>query len=97
MEKILTAAYDEKALMYTAPMAEVSVAAAIRNFSDAASDPNSQLSKHPEDFTLMQIATYDDTTGVITPMIPPTTLARAIEFAQKQLPFEMKTQDDDNG
>lgn len=37
---------------------------AIRHFMDACSDKNSPFSKHPGDYELFELASYDDVSGV---------------------------------
>ncbi|AXH77991.1 MAG: nonstructural protein [Microviridae sp.] len=39
---------------------------AVRAFSDLANDKNTQVGRHPSDFKLVEIATFDDTKGVYT-------------------------------
>lgn len=44
---------------------------AIRNFMDAIADQQSgALHKHPDDFDLYAVGTFDDATGEITPHTP---------------------------
>lgn len=68
MRNVLVCMHDAKSETWTAPRAEPSVGAALRNFADAINDSqqNSILQNHPEDFTLYHIADYDINTGLIT-------------------------------
>lgn len=44
---------------------------AIRSFGDAIQNPASHvMHKHPDDFDLYQVGTFDDNTGKITPTDP---------------------------
>lgn len=63
---------DRAADIFSQPMFFGSVGAGIRSFGDEVKrvDPNNNLNKHPEDFDLYQIATYDDETGEFEPMRP---------------------------
>lgn len=55
---------DAKALAFLQPFFSVSVGAAIRAFSDAVNeDVKSPLGKHPEDYVLYELASFDDNTG----------------------------------
>lgn len=40
-------------------------AIALRNFSDAANDPNTNLYKHPDDFVLYYIGEYNEETAAV--------------------------------
>lgn len=41
--------------------------AALRMFADLARDTNSDIGKHPEDYSLSHIGTFDHFTGEVTP------------------------------
>ena len=58
--------YDSKAGFYMAPFFFQSTAEGIRAFFDAANDPQTAISKHPEDYTLFELGAFDDQTGVFT-------------------------------
>ena len=56
--------YDAKAESYTTPFFQPKFGIAERLFSDEVNNPESNLHKHPEDYTLFNIGTFDqDTTG----------------------------------
>ena len=55
--------YDSKAVFYLPPFTMRSDAEAIRSFTVAASDANTAVGKHPGDFTLFCIGTYDDSSA----------------------------------
>jgi len=52
--------HDVKAEAYMPPFFAPTVGMAHRMFEDACKDENSQFSKHPEDFRLFEIGTWDD-------------------------------------
>lgn len=79
MVKVFTV-YDSKVETYLQPFQARTKGEAIRSFADAVMDQKSQISQHPEDFTLFEIATYDDTTGVYTSLDAKISLGCAIEF-----------------
>lgn len=56
-------AYDRPFFVSHLGMAE-------RGFSDAINDPSSNLYKHPEDYELYQLGTFDDGAGVFEVGIP---------------------------
>lgn len=66
MKKVYYAIYDRKAEVYSAPFLEVKDGTAIRAVQDAVmSDPNHAFAKHPSDFSLHRLGTFEDTTGEI--------------------------------
>lgn len=67
------AVYDSKANFFGQPFFEGEQASAIRSFGDAvndASNPANQWNKHPEDFQLFSIGSFDNLTGVVTGELP---------------------------
>jgi len=69
--------YDLKSKVYSQPVHVSHVAAGVRAFGDAVNEKSSQYNKHPEDYIMFHIGTFDDQTGVLTP-IPPVELAKAL-------------------
>lgn len=67
---IAFAVHDVKAESYGNPMFLSNVGLAIRGFSDACGDPASALAKHPEDYTLYEIGSYDPNKGLLTNISP---------------------------
>lgn len=65
MKKNLYSIYDSKANYFGNPFTSVNHATAIRTFSQACEDPNSELNRHSIDFSLFFIGTYDDEVGVV--------------------------------
>lgn len=62
MIQIVVSIYDRASGLYTRPVYVPSTGAAVRSFQDEINDsrPDNQLNKHPDDFDLFQIATWDD-------------------------------------
>lgn len=67
----LFAVYDSVAGAYLAPMAIPSRAAAIRAMSDAVNGGDAMITKHPSDYVLMELASFDEKNGVIVPLPAP--------------------------
>lgn len=63
--KYIYTVYDSKAEVYLAPFFMRAKGEAIRAFVDMANDSKTQIGAHPEDFTLFEIGTFDDRTGVL--------------------------------
>lgn len=67
---LIFAIYDKKLGSYSIPFFSLTPGAASRSFLDACRDPRTDLAKHPEDFSLHQIGTYDQDSGACTAMPP---------------------------
>ncbi len=58
--------FDTASGLYLRPFFNTSDGAALRAFSDIATDPDHEVGKHPEDYSLFRIGIYDDNTAVLT-------------------------------
>lgn len=72
--------YDTKAKVYNLPFYSQQVASAIRMFGDVANDRNTSINKHPADYVLYEIGTFDDQEGVLTALIPYGNLGYASDY-----------------
>ncbi|AXH77317.1 MAG: nonstructural protein [Microviridae sp.] len=54
--------------------------AAVRSFIDAIADGKGNLGKHPEDFILHELGTFDDQDGTFTNVDRPTILATGSDY-----------------
>ena len=70
---------DVKADAYGQPFVSKHVGLAVRGLTDAVNDPQKQsdISRHPEDFSLYEIGQYDDQSGVIDSYDAPKLVASA--------------------
>jgi len=59
----MVAVFDVKCGAYARPVAVPSDGAAIRSFMDAVNDNSTEYAKHPEDYSMFNLGTYDDSTG----------------------------------
>ena len=57
--------YDTASGLYSRPFFTPSDAEAIRSFSDISQDAEHPIGKHPEDYTLFRIGTFDDNKALI--------------------------------
>ncbi len=55
--------FDTASGLYMRPFFNTSDGAAIRAFSDIATDAEHEVGKHPEDYSLFRIGIYDDNTA----------------------------------
>lgn len=74
------AVYDSKTGIYAQPNFLINKGAALRAWEDAANDQNSNIGKHPGDYTMFQIAEWDDESGTITMLPAKINLGNALEF-----------------
>jgi len=56
--------FDTKGLTYSNPFYAPTDGAAVRIVQDAANDLNTQLGRHPADFVVYNVGTYDDQNGI---------------------------------
>lgn len=62
--------YDRKGLIYNVPFFAISDGAAVRSFSDLVNDRNTTVGRHPLDFVLFRVGSFDDSTGMLIPIVP---------------------------
>lgn len=72
------AIHDAKTGYYMNPWGALSVAAALRSFRDLVNEPGHELGKHPEDYTLFHVATFDQENGRYVPVEPTVALSKAL-------------------
>lgn len=82
---LLFAVYDLKAKHFWPPYVSVTAATGIREFGDLVASERTPLGKHPEDYVLYQVGTFDDVQGVVESQkhVP---MAKATEFASALIP-----------
>ncbi len=81
LKKIFTC-FDQKAKLYTRPFVYVQTPEALRSFSDCANDPTHDIGRHPSDYTLMEVGTFDESTGVVTSTSPAISHGTAVEYLE---------------
>lgn len=80
------AVWDAQISSFDQPIFLRSKGEAIRGFADAANDPKTYVGKHPQDYTLFEIAEYDRDKGSFQNHPTPISLGLAIEFVKKEKP-----------
>lgn len=78
---ILVAVLDKKALAFGAVYTSKNESTAIRDFSIACQNPESNLNRFPEDYQLCKLANFDEEQGKIIPCKVPEVLTSAQAFA----------------
>ncbi|WNK14907.1 MAG: nonstructural protein [Microvirus sp.] len=85
--KLICALRDSKAEAFLPPFVIDSRGLAIRSVGDAVnSSENTPLSKHPEDFGLYELATFDELKGIIDPHALPIAVINCIELVGSKNP-----------
>lgn len=64
------AVFDQKAHVYHAPFLSHNPATAMRLLSDVVADRSHSFGKHPMDYVLCQLGTFDDQSGVFVTELP---------------------------
>jgi len=75
--------YDSKIEAYLPPFFMQTKAASIRAITDTMQDQQHPFSKHPEDYTLFFLGTYDDNNSKFDIEITPQSLAVMIELIEQ--------------
>lgn len=75
--------YDVKAEAYLSPFFMNTVGEAMRAFKDLVNDPRHRFGAHPADYTLFQIASWDDSSARFEPLKVPVPLAPALELVDR--------------
>lgn len=74
---------DQKAEIFNVPFMKKTHGEAERDFKSLCNDPQSTVSKYPEDFDLYYIGDYDDNTGKIMPLDTPQHVVKAIQMVEQ--------------
>lgn len=82
MEKFLYSVFDVKAKCFSNPFTSVNNATALREFERACNDRNSDLFNHSEDYSLYQLASFDDCLGSLNVNSQPLLLGLATQFVK---------------
>lgn len=73
---------DAKGEVFNPPWVALTNGEAERNFTQLVRDPQSQISRFPEDYDLYFVGEFDDSTGKFRALDTPTHLVKAIQFAE---------------
>lgn len=84
------AIYDSKAHYYRRPFFMKTKGEAVRGFVDVVNDGKSEISLHPEDFTLFHIGDYDEDRGKVTDLGTNVSLGVAVEYLREDFKNSLK-------
>lgn len=71
---------DCKAQAFLQPFFSTAVGSAVRALEDAVNDGQSPIAKHPADYVLYEVGSFDDQTGEVATLAPIKLLAVASEL-----------------
>lgn len=80
MKTKMFAIHDSKAEAYLQPFTMRSKGEALRAFENTVNDPSTAFYKHSADYTLFEIAEYDEEKGEVLPNSIRVALANALEL-----------------
>lgn len=82
--------YDSAISTWLPPMYARNKGEMLRNFADGVQDVNSKLAKHPGDYALFELGTWDDDKCVFTVLKAPIRLCMALDFVKDMPKIEEK-------
>lgn len=90
MQTFAYSVYDNKALVYGLPFFGVTDGFAVRAFTELANDLNTTVGRHPSDFSLFCVGSYEDQTGALVPLSPLRHVidANSVLTVQPRLPLD---------
>ena len=74
---------DAQTEAFSQPMFFVTRGVAIRSFSEECESTTSALNKHPQDYAMFQIGTYDDNSGALVSLPQPQQIALAMDLKKE--------------
>lgn len=78
--------YDAKTETFNRPFFFLTNGEALRSWSDTVNDDKTIFYKHPEDYTLFELGSFDDNNGVVTMLTSPKSLGLAQEYRRSDMP-----------
>lgn len=75
------AVYDAKVKTFMRPLMARSFGEAERAFSDAVRHPESDYSRHPEDYSLFHVGYFSEDTGLLEGLVAPVQVCQALQFS----------------
>lgn len=76
--------FDDKAKAFVNPFFMPHNGLALRALSDVVQDKNTNISRHPGDFSLYILAEFDDNSGEFVSLERPEFLARALDYVEPE-------------
>lgn len=89
MQLLAFSIYDNKALQFHTPFFSSTDGAAVRSLSELVSDANTTIGRHPSDYVLYCIGSYDDNLGAMVPISPLRHVIDAVALVKIQPPLPL--------
>lgn len=83
MKKLIYNIYDSKSKSWFTPVFVLREGQMLRSWMDVANDESSTIGKHPEDYCLFKIGTFDDDTGDIKMLEVKESIGLALHFKRE--------------
>ena len=84
MKYVMFSCYDSKVEAFMRPWTAQTEGQAIRMFQDELEQPNTEINKHPEDYSLFKIGEFHDHDGTVTPETPAKCVTTALALLSKE-------------
>lgn len=91
MKQIIFSVYDRRAEVYLPPFYHATVGSALRDFEGAVNHKDSQLNIFPEDFDLMELGTFDNTTAQFELHKVPKLIESAVNLHKQKSYYEQSS------
>ncbi len=78
--------YDIKTEIYHPPLFSLTVGAALRTFVGVFNSDDFEFGRFPDDFRIFELGTFDDVTGLLSPVSTPTFVAEGRELVSVAAP-----------
>lgn len=88
MQLTMFAVFDRQVGAYLQPFFMRAQGEALRAFTASVNDPSTGFFKNPEDYSLCELGSFDDNTGVMTAHAPVCVAQAASVIRVKKLPLE---------
>lgn len=85
MKLEMVAVYDRAVESYGRPVFVTHTGEAVRGFIDERDNKDSQVGKHPEDFSLFHLGEYDDSSGRVQQFDQPKLLVAGVALKAKEV------------
>ena len=80
MKVLAFSVYDEKVQAFNAPFFCQAIGQASRSFGDLVNDPQTTIHKHPEDYSLYHVGSFDDGAALFESQTPPALVGRGSDY-----------------
>lgn len=84
MVLVVVSVRDSAVDAYSRPFYVPTIGMAVRSFQDEVNNPESPMYKHPADYTLFELATFDEDTGKFHNLDVPRQVMRGVDVYRKE-------------